>query len=66
MDNTRRWPNVLFWVFASIVTLLPIYWMFVVSAKSRVELFGAPNFIIRSFFWENYTATLSNPAFQAT
>jgi ABC-type glycerol-3-phosphate transport system permease component len=64
MNETRRWPNFLFWIFASIITLLPIYWMFVVSAKSRVELFGAPNFIIRSFFWENYTATLSNPAFQ--
>jgi multiple sugar transport system permease protein len=62
--QTRRWPNVLFWLAASIVTLLPIYWMFVVSAKSRVELFGAPNFLIRSFFWENYTATLTNPAFQ--
>ena len=62
--ETRRWPNVLFWLAASIVTLLPIYWMFVVSAKSRVELFGAPNFLIRSFFWENYTATLTNPAFQ--
>lgn len=63
--QTRRWPNFLFWLAASIVTLLPIYWMFVVSAKSRVELFGAPNFIIRSFFWENYTATLTNPAFQS-
>jgi multiple sugar transport system permease protein len=64
MNEARRWPNVVFWIFATIITLLPIYWMFVVSAKSRVELFGAPNFIIRSFFWENYTTTLSNPAFQ--
>ena len=64
MRTPRRWTQLLFWIFASFVTLFPIYWMFVVSAKSRVELFGAPNFVIRSFFWENYTATLSNPAFQ--
>jgi multiple sugar transport system permease protein len=64
MRTPRRWTQLLFWILASFVTLFPIYWMFVVSAKSRVELFGAPNFIIRSFFWENYTATLSNPAFQ--
>jgi ABC-type glycerol-3-phosphate transport system permease component len=64
MRTSRRWTQLLFWILASFVTLFPIYWMFVVSAKSRVELFGAPNFVIRSFFWENYTATLSNPAFQ--
>jgi ABC-type glycerol-3-phosphate transport system permease component len=64
MQTSRRWTQLLFWIVASFITLFPIYWMFVVSAKSRVELFGAPNFIIRSFFWENYTATLSNPAFQ--
>jgi multiple sugar transport system permease protein len=64
MRGSRRSTQFVFWLFASLVTLFPIYWMFVVSAKSRVELFGAPNFIIRSFFWENYTATLSNPAFQ--
>jgi ABC-type glycerol-3-phosphate transport system permease component len=64
MQPSRRWPQLLFWLFASLVTLFPIYWMFVVSAKSRVELFGKPNFIIRSFFWQNYTDTLSNPSFQ--
>ena len=47
----RRSGAVVFWIVASLVTLFPIYWMFVVSAKSRVELFGKPNFIIRSFFW---------------
>lgn len=58
------WLTFVFWIVASLITLFPIYWMFVVSAKSRVELFGAPNFIIRSFFVENYTATLTNPTFQ--
>jgi len=64
MQAPRRWTQLVFWTAASLVTLFPIYWMFIVSAKSRVELFGAPNFLIRTFFWENYTATLSNPAFQ--
>jgi multiple sugar transport system permease protein len=56
--------SILFWILISLVTLFPIYWMFVVSAKSRVELFGKPNFIIRSFFSENYINTLTNPTFQ--
>ncbi len=64
----RRAPaslgSILFWVIASLITLLPIYWMFVVSAKSRVQLFGSPSFLISSFFTENYTSTLSDPAFQ--
>jgi len=60
----RTGITLVFWVVASLVTLFPIYWMFVVSAKSRVELFGAPSFIIRSFFAENYTNTLYDPTFQ--
>lgn len=55
---------ILFWTIASLITLLPIYWMFAVSAKSRVQLFGSPSFLISSFFTENYTSTLSDPAFQ--
>src|SRR5688572_4219418 len=64
MRGHSRWVQLVFWLFASLITLFPIYWMFVVSAKSRVELFGAPNFIIRSFYLQNYTDTLTNPAFQ--
>ena len=64
MRRQRPWLSITFWVVASLVTLFPIYWMFVVSAKSRVELFGKPTFIIRSFFSENYTNTLTNPSFQ--
>ena len=56
--------SLMFWLCVSVITLFPIYWMFVVSAKSRVELFGAPNFIVRSFFAENYISTLTNPTFQ--
>ena len=64
MRKDRPWLTFLFWCVASLVTLFPIYWMFVVSAKSRVELFGRPTFIIRSFFSENYTKTLTDPMFQ--
>jgi len=56
--------SILFWSIASLVTLLPVYWMFAVSAKSRVQLFGSPSFLISSFFTENYTTTLSDSAFQ--
>jgi multiple sugar transport system permease protein len=53
-----------FWIAASFVTLFPIYWMFVVSARSRVELFGKPTFLIRKFFTENYTNALNDASFQ--
>jgi len=52
------------WIVATILVLLPIYWMFVVSARSRVELFDAPTFIQTTFFAENYIKPLSNPTFQ--
>ncbi len=54
----------LVWIFMSGFTLLPIYWMFVVSARSRVELFGGPNLIQTTFFAENYLKPLSSPAYQ--
>jgi len=54
----------LVWIFMSVFTLLPIYWMFVVSARSRVELFGGPNLIQTTFFAENYLKPLSNPAYR--
>jgi ABC-type glycerol-3-phosphate transport system permease component len=52
------------WVALTVITLFPIYWMFVVSGKSRVELFGRPAFLITSFFTENYTNVLNDAAFQ--
>jgi multiple sugar transport system permease protein len=55
---------VLFWSIASLITLVPVYWMFAVSTKSRVQLFGSPNFVISSFFTENYTTTLTDSGFQ--
>ena len=64
MTRQRPLLSILFWTVSSLVTLFPIYWMFIVSAKSRVELFGQPNFIIKTFFSENYIKTLTDPNFQ--
>ena len=64
MTRQRPLLSILFWTVSSLVTLFPIYWMFIVSAKSRVELFGKPNFIITTFFSENYIKTLTDPTFQ--
>lgn len=58
------WPSLLAWVALSLITLFPIYWMFVVSAKSRVELFGKPNFLIEKFFTANYINILTDTTFQ--
>jgi multiple sugar transport system permease protein len=52
------------WIVATILVLFPIYWMFVISARSRVELFGSASLIQTTFFAENYTKPLSNPVFQ--
>ncbi len=52
------------WIFLSIVTLLPIYWLFVVSARSRVELFQPGRVWQTTFYAQNYLAPLSRPAFQ--
>ena len=53
-----------FWVFMTLLTLIPIWWMFVVSMRSRVELFSRPNLAISKFFVENYTNVLTDSTFQ--
>jgi ABC-type glycerol-3-phosphate transport system permease component len=64
MPKPRRGLSLAFWLLASFVTLFPIYWMFVISAKSRSELFGIPSFLLTSFYADNYIGTLTNPTFQ--
>jgi multiple sugar transport system permease protein len=54
----------LIWIVATVVTLFPIYWLFVISARSRVELFGSASIVQTTFFAENYTKPLTNPVFQ--
>jgi glycerol transport system permease protein len=52
------------WLLLSLVTLVPIWWMFVISGKSRVELFGRPSFLIDSFYSANYANVIGDPTFQ--
>ncbi|MFN3335612.1 MAG: carbohydrate ABC transporter permease, partial [Caldilinea sp.] len=52
------------WTFMAIVTIIPIYWMVVVSARSRVQLFDAPTLLITSFYAPNYIKPLTDPVFQ--
>ena len=52
------------WIVMTFVTLLPIWWMFVVSWRSRVELFSRPSFGIANFFTANYTNVITDSAFQ--
>ncbi len=56
--------NLAIWIVITFLTLIPIYWMFLVSGKSRVELFSRPSFVIKSFFEENYIAILENEVFR--
>ncbi len=52
------------WIVATLAVLFPIYWLFVVSARSRVELFGGPKLIQTSFYAENYIKPLSSSTYQ--
>jgi multiple sugar transport system permease protein len=54
----------LVWIVATLIVLFPIYWMFVVSARSRVELFGGPTLLQTTFFAKNYTKPLADPTFR--
>uniref|UniRef100_A0A7C1FGI3 Carbohydrate ABC transporter permease n=1 Tax=Caldilinea aerophila TaxID=133453 RepID=A0A7C1FGI3_9CHLR len=69
--RTARWRKILgwiglytLWIALTLFTVLPIYWMIVVSSRSRVQLFDAPTLLIRSFYIQNYTGPLSDPVFQ--
>ena len=46
------------WSFLTLMTLIPIYWMVLVSTKTPVELFGKPDLSPTFFdkiYWKNYT-----------
>jgi ABC-type glycerol-3-phosphate transport system permease component len=61
-----RWTTLFIWVLLSLVTLIPIWWMFLVSVKRRVDLFAAPSFLLdfSRITWDNYATVISNPTFQ--
>lgn len=56
----KRFFIYLIWIFLSICTLFPIYWLFLVSARSRIELFGGPTFFQTTFYIKNFTRPLLN------
>jgi multiple sugar transport system permease protein len=60
----RYFPNYSVWIVATLITVIPVWWMIVVSARSRVELFNRPDFIIRSFFVQNYTNVIEDETFR--
>jgi multiple sugar transport system permease protein len=66
-DTARaRWTSFALWLLLSLMILIPIWWMFLVSVKKRVDLFGTPSFLIDfgKITWDNYAVVLGNPTFQ--
>jgi ABC-type glycerol-3-phosphate transport system permease component len=66
-DSARsRWTAFVIWFLLSLMILIPIWWMFLVSVKKRVDLFGTPSFLldIGRMTWDNYAVVLGNPTFQ--
>lgn len=66
MSSTARRAilPVIMWTVLTLVTLFPIYWMILVSGRNRVEMFGRPSLLIKSFHWDNYLNVIGNPAFR--
>jgi multiple sugar transport system permease protein len=63
--KTLGWIGVYaLWIVLTLLTLLPIYWLIAISARSRVELFSVGRFFQTSFYEQNYLEPLSNPTFQ--
>ena len=58
-----KFPLYIVWIILSIFTIFPIYWMFVISARSRVELFSSPSIVQTTFFAENYIRPLIRDVF---
>ncbi|MGQ9627260.1 MAG: carbohydrate ABC transporter permease [Anaerolineae bacterium] len=46
------------WIFLTLITLSPIYWLFIISARSRVELFASHKLYQTTIFWDNYIRPL--------
>ncbi|WP_210530160.1 carbohydrate ABC transporter permease [Rubellimicrobium arenae] len=61
-----KWITFALWVLFSLMTLVPIWWMFLVSVKQRADLFGKPSFLLNigRMTWDNYAIVITNPAFQ--
>lgn len=52
------------WIGLSVFTLLPILWMFLVSTRSRVQLFSifsSETSPFSTYYWQNYQVAVNNP-----
>lgn len=47
-------------IILTIITLFPIYWMFMTSLKGKSEVYGAPTFLPTSFNFSNYIEPFLN------
>jgi len=54
----------LVWVLSTLLTLLPIYWLFLVSIRSRVQLFGTPSLMIHGVYTDNYASFFGDATFR--
>ena len=60
MKRDRPALSLAFWVFSSLITLFPIYWLFVISVKAPVDLFSTPDILLDGFYWKNYQTVLND------
>ena len=60
----RYFSTYAFWALMTLITLIPIWWMLVVSMRTRVELFGRPNLMLSRIYLENYSNVLTDSTFQ--
>jgi glycerol transport system permease protein len=60
MRANRPILSVAFWALLSVLTLFPIYWLFVISVKPAVELFTTPSVLLDTVYWNNYIKVLND------
>lgn len=60
MHKQRPYVYLMLWLGLSLLTLFPIYWLFVISVKPAVELFTTPSLILDTIYWKNYVNVIGN------
>lgn len=60
MRQQRPILYLLLWLLLSLLTLFPIYWLFVISVKPAVDLFTTPSLILDTVYWKNYINVINN------
>ena len=60
MQSRNPLIYLVFWVLLSLLTLFPIYWLFVISVKPAVDLFTTPSLFLDAIYWKNYVNVIGN------